>query len=134
MSVNNMSFEQSAALLNAVHEQVTGQTQVAPIDESSFVSVATTMLKNGYDPIIAAIGQVIGRTIFSQRAYYGKFKSIMMDNQQWGSVTRKLAVVDKDFEDSAEFMLVDGEAIDHYKVNKPEILQTNFYGQNDYET
>lgn len=133
MSVNNMSFEQSAALLNAVHEQVTGQTQAAPIDESSFVSVATTMRKAGYDPIIAAIGQVVGRTIFSQRAYYGKFKSIMMDNQQWGSVTRKLAVVDKDFEDSAEFMLVDGEAIDHYKVNKPEILQTNFYGSNVFQ-
>lgn len=31
------------------------------------------------------------------------------------------------------FELVDGESVDMYKVNKPNILQTNFYGANVYE-
>lgn len=133
MSVNQMNFEQSAALLNDVHEQVTGKKQIAPTNSSDFVSVATTLLQAGYDPIINAITQVIGRTIFSNRAYRGKLSGIEVDNQRFGSVTRKLSVVDKDFEDSAEFSLVDGESIDMYKVNKPEILQTNFYGSNIFQ-
>ena len=133
MSVNQMNFEQSAALLNDVHEQVTGKKQIAPTTSSDFVSVATTLLQAGYDPIINAITQVIRRTIFSNRAYRGKLSGIEVDNQRFGSVTRKLSVVDKDFEDSAEFSLVDGESIDMYKVNKPEILQTNFYGSNIFQ-
>lgn len=133
MSVNQMNFEQSAALLNDVHEQVTGKKQIAPTTSSDFVSVATTLIQAGYDPIINAITQVIGRTIFSNRAYRGKLSGIEVDNQRFGSVTRKLSVVDKDFEDSAEFSLVDGESIDMYKVNKPEILQTNFYGSNIFQ-
>ena len=133
MSVNQMNFEQSAALLNAVHEQVTGRTQIAPTNSSDFVSVATTLLQAGYDPIINAITQIIGKTIFSNRAYTGKLRGIEIDNQRFGSVTRKLSVVDKDFEDSAEFSLVDGQSIDMYKVNKPEILQTNFYGSNIFQ-
>ena len=133
MSVNQMNFEQSAALLNDVHEQVTGKKQIAPTTSSDFVSVATTLLQAGYDPIINAITQVIGRTIFSNRAYRGKLSGIEVDNQRFGSVTRKLSVVDKDFENSAEFSLVDGQSIDMYKVNKPEILQTNFYGSNIFQ-
>lgn len=56
-----------------------------------------------------------------------------MDSQRWGAITRKLQVVDKDFEDSAEFNLVDGQSVDMYKINKPEILQTNFYGANIFQ-
>ena len=67
MSVNNMSFEQASALLNAIHKQVTGETGIAPTDVSSFISVATATLKAGYDPVINAISQVVGRTIFSIR-------------------------------------------------------------------
>ena len=133
MSVNQMNFEQSAALLNAVREQITGKTSIAPTTTDEFVSVATTLAQMGYDPIIGAITQVIGRTIFSNRAYRGKLSGIEVDNQTFGAITRKLSVVDKDFEDSAEFALVDGESIDMYKVNKPEILQTNFYGSNIFQ-
>ena len=133
MSVNQMKFEQAAALLNAVHEQVTGKKQIAPVTEDEFVSVATTLAQMGMDPVINSITQVIGKTIFSNRAYRGKLSGIEVDNQTFGAVTRKLSVVDKDFEDSAEFELVDGQSIDMYKVNKPEILQTNFYGSNLFQ-
>lgn len=133
MSVNNMNFEQAAQLLNAVHNQVTGETAIAPTSTADFVSTATTTLKAGYDPVINAITQIIGRTIFSNRPYSRKFRGLQMDSQRWGAITRKLQVVDKDFEDSAEFNLVDGQSVDMYKINKPEILQTNFYGANIFQ-
>lgn len=130
MSVNNMNFEQASGLLSAVHSQVTGKQAIQPTTTADFTSLATTTLKAGYDPVMGAISQIVGKTIFSNRPYNRRFRGIETDSQRFGAITRKLNIIDKDFEDSAEFMLVDGESIDMYKVNKPEVLQTNFYGAN----
>lgn len=133
MSVNTMEFKQAATLLNDLRKQVTGQTSIAPADTSEFVSVGQTLLQAGYDPLLNAITQVIGRTIFSVRPYRRKFAGIEVDSMKWGSITRKLAVADKDFENSVRFELVDGQAVDMFKVNKPVVLQLNFYGQNVFD-
>lgn len=133
MSVNQMNFEQSASLLNDLREQVTGQKSTAPANTSEFVSVGTILLQMGYDPVLGAITQMIGRTIFGNRPYRRRFEGLAVDSQKWGSITRKLAIVDKDFEDAVRFDLVDGQAVDMFKVNKPVVLQLNFYGQNVFD-
>lgn len=127
-----MSFEQAATLLNAIHTQVTGETGIAPTDVSSFISVATATLKAGYDPVINAISQVIGKTVFSIRPYSAKFKGILMDSQKWGAITRKIAISDKPMEDNKAFELVDGQSIDMYEVNKPNVIQFNYYGADTF--
>lgn len=128
MSVNYMDFEQAATLLNAVHSQVTGAQQVAPTDVSSFISVAQKTLAAGYDPVLNAISQVVGRTIFSVRPYNARFGGIQADSQKWGAITRKVVMADKPLQDNKAFDLVDGQSIDMYEVNKPQPLQVNFYG------
>lgn len=133
MSVNTMNFEQAATLLNAVNAQVTGRVGITPTNTSGFVSLATTTLQAGYDPVLQAITQIVGKTIFSIRPYTRKFAGLQVDNQRFGAITRKLNIADKDFENDVRFELVDGQAVDHYKVNKPEILQTNFYGANVFQ-
>lgn len=132
-SVNRMDFYQLATILNSIQKQATGQSALTATNESEFVSVAQTTLAAGYDPVMNAITQVLSRTIFSVRPYNAKFTGIEMDSQQWGSITRKLQVVDKDWENDVKFVLVDGQSIDHYEINKPEVLQTNFYGANVFE-
>ena len=132
MSVNNMSFEQAATLLNAIHTQVTGETGIAPTDVSGFISVATATLKAGYDPVINAISQVVGRTIFSIRPYSAKFRGILMDSQKWGAITRKIAISDKPMEDNKAFDLIDGQSVDMYEVNKPNVIQFNYYGSDTF--
>lgn len=132
MSVNNMSFEQAATLLNAIHSQVTGETGIAPTDVSSFISVATATLKAGYDPVINAISQVVGRTIFSIRPYSAKFRGILMDSQKWGAITRKIAISDKPMENNKAFDLIDGQSVDMYEVNKPNVIQFNYYGADTF--
>lgn len=133
MSVNTMTFEQAAQILNNIHSQATGQTELTPTDTSSFISVATKTIAAGYEPVLQAITQMVTRTIFSIRPYEAQFKGIMMDSQKWGSIVRKLAISDKDWEDSQEFDLVDGQSVDMYKVNKPNALQLNFYGAIVYQ-
>ncbi len=131
--VNTMSFEDAAAILNNVRKQVTGETAAAPLTTEQFVSVATTTLQAGYDPVLNAITQMVSKTIFSIRPYNRKFGGIKVDQEQWGAIVRKLSLADKDFDNDVRFDLVDGQSVDMYKVNKPNVLQTNFYGQNVFE-
>ena len=132
MAINDLSFNQVATLLNAITSQATGQTELIPTNSNEFVSLATTALKTGYDPLSTAISQVLSWTIFSERPYSAKFKGLKVSNQQYGNIIRKLNIVDKPAQEDARFNLVDGAAVapSMFSVNKPEILQTNFYGAN----
>lgn len=132
MSVNAMTFEDASAILNNIRQQVTGEASLAPVNTAEFVSVGTTLLQSGYDPVLNAITQMVTKTIFSIRPYSRKFGGIKVDSEMWGSIVRKLAVADKPFEANAEFDLVDGQSIDHYKVNKPDVLELKFYGAEDF--
>lgn len=128
-----MGFNQLATVLNSIVSQATGQTQITPADESQFISVAQKGLNTGYDPLATAISQVLSKTIFSVRPYQAKFKGLMVDAVKWGNHVRKLTTIDKPFEEDDRIKLVDGSAIDPWIVNKPEVLQTNFYGENVYQ-
>lgn len=133
MPVNNLTFNQLSTILNGIQSQVTGAGAIAPVNTSEFVTVAQTVLKTGTDPVMSAISQILGRTIFSVRPYSAKFKGLLMDNQRWGGITRKINYVDKSFVDDSGFSLTDGQAVDQYVVNKPEVIQTNYYGSNVYQ-
>lgn len=130
---STLSFNQCATLLNAINQQATGRTDITPTTTADFISMATTVLNTGYDPVINAISQVLSRTVFSVRPYNRKFRGLFMDTQRWGNHVRKLQVVDKNAEEDDRLKLVDGESIDQQRVNKPSVLQTNFYGANVYQ-
>lgn len=132
MGVNNLTYEQISTVLNDLTQQVVGAPADA-VDAASFTSVATKLLKTGTDPLLNAISQMVGKTIFSVRPYNRKLAGIQVDNQRWGYITRKLAVVDKDFENDASFTMTDGGQYSHWYVNMPNVLQLNYYGQNAFE-
>jgi hypothetical protein len=133
MAVNDLTFNQLSTVLNSIVSQATGKAALTATNTGEFTSVAQTALKTGYDPLLGAISQVLSKTIFSIRPYSRKFGGIEVSNQQFGNITRKLNISDKDFEDDARLPLTDGQAVDMFKVNKPNILQTNYYGANMFE-
>jgi hypothetical protein len=118
----------SIATLNAIISQATGKTNIDTINDN-FVSVATTALGIAPDALLNAISQVISRTIFSIRPYNRKFAGLFVDNMKWGNHVRKVNIGDKDWETNVSYDLTDGQSIDADIVSKPDILQTNFYGQ-----
>ena len=134
MSVNTLSFEQSAAFLMDMYEEAVGKNStIQVIDTATFTSVGTTLLQMGYDPIINAITQVLNKSIYSIRPYSMKFRSINVDEAKWGAVVRKINYLDSDLDEKDERLeLTDGESIDQYVVKKPKVLQTNFYGATQY--
>lgn len=136
MAINTLGFEQASALLTALYSQVTGSADATtPVDTSSFISMAQATLRTGYEPVLSAISQVVGRTLIAVRPYSRKFKGLEMTADRWGGITRKINFIDNAL-DSADptFALVEGQAVDQYVVKKPKVLETHYYGQNVYES
>jgi len=130
---NSLTQNQLYTVLNSIAAQATGNAGLTATDTSSFVTVADVTLKSGYDNVISAISQVLSRTIFSNRPYTRKFRSLETDRITFGNHVRKLAIADKDWEADERLPLTEGQSIDMFKVSKPNILQTNFYGQEVYQ-
>lgn len=56
-SVNDLNFNQISTVLTSIVAQATGENVLTPTTTGDFVSVATTALKNGTDPVMSAITQ-----------------------------------------------------------------------------
>lgn len=135
MSVNTMTFEQSAAFLTALYEEATGQKSTIQVSNTAdFITVGTTLIQGGYDPIISALTQILDRTIFSMRTYSKKFEDITVDEIRWGAVTRKINFLDTALDAADDRLtLTDGVSVDPYVVKKPKVYQANYYGAHQYQ-
>ena len=135
----NPGFADAATLLTSIVKQATGQSAITPTSLADFVSVGTIALNAGYDPLLNAISQVIGKTIFSIRPYTERFGGLRADVQKWGNHVRKLKLTDNEFESDQRFweapsdLLDDGDAVDMYTIKKPKPVQLNFYGQVNWQ-
>jgi len=132
-------FNDAAALLTSITQQATGQQVITPTTLDDFVSVGTLALQAGFDPLLNAISQVIGRTIFSIRPYSEKFGGLRADGLRWGNHVRKLKIADNEWErdqryyEAAADFWDDGDSVDMYTIKKPKAVQLNFYGQNVWQ-
>ena len=135
MSVNTMTFEQSAAFLTALYEEATGQQPTIQVSNTAdFITVGTTLIQGGLDPIISALTQILDRTIFSMRSYSKKFEDITVDEVRWGAVTRKINFLDTALDTADDRLtLTDGLSVDPYVVKKPKVYQANYYGAHQYQ-
>ena len=133
MAVNNMSIENAYALIAELHEQATGQKVAAPVNSADFVSVAQATLAAGYEPVLNAISQVIGRTLVAVRPYNRKFAGLEYSAEKWGGITRKISFGDRDPVSSPVFELVDGASVDQQEVRKPDVLETRYVGSDIFQ-
>ena len=135
MSVNTMTFEQSAAFLTALYEEATGQSPTIKVSNTAdFTSVGTTLIQGGLDPVISALTQVLDRTIFAMRVYNKKFEDLSADEIRFGAVTRKISFIDTPLDTADDRnSLTDGVSVDPYVVKKPKAVQMNYYGATQYQ-
>ena len=147
--MNDMTISQAATILGSAVEQATGQKVITSIDTpEQFVAVAQTALKTGYDPIINALSQIWSRSIYAVRDYTSPLTSLEMDLPRYGNALRKISPIAAKMQDDQRFVwpvaydgtksgdaakLGNGESVDMYKINKQEVLQTNFYGTAVYQ-
>lgn len=133
MAANVLTYNAIGTILNQIVTQATGKAVITPTNTSEFVTVAQTGLLAGYDNLMGAISQVLSRTIISTRPYYRKFQGLEADSIRYGNHVRKINYVDRDWEDGSRLPLTTGVPVDDQSPTLDDVLQTNFYGQNDYE-
>ena len=126
--VRNLTVEQIYQIMGDLHNQATGRNDIAPVNTSEFVSMATNTLASGFDNTLSSLMVLVGRTIFSSRPYERKFKGLEMSGDEWGAITRKISVASELPEANKSWDLVDGQSVDHYVVKKPDVLETRYFG------
>ena len=122
-------------LMNSIASQATGQTNIAVVDTSTFVSVGETLLRTAAENTLNAISTVLADTIFSVRPYRGKLDSLRVAQRRWGAQVRKVVNLYDEAEASGDWntdinatQLNDGNSVDMYTIRKPKVMQLNFYG------
>lgn len=133
MAANVLTYNAIGQILNQVVTQATGKAQITPTNTSEFTAVAQTGLLSGYDNLMGSISQVISKTVISNRPYTRKFQGLEADNIRYGNHVRKINYVDRAWEDGSRLPLVTGVQVNDQAPTIDDVLQTNFYGQNDYE-
>ena len=135
MPANAMAIEDVYAILNDIHEQVTGQAVLGGINTANYVSVANTVLQQGTDVVYNAMMNTITKTIFSTRPYSRQFGGLIVDNAKWGGIVRKVQFGDTDAVADSAFsgLPADGQAVDHYILNRGDVLETRYYGSAEYQ-
>lgn len=133
MAANALTYNAIGTILSTVVSQATGKAAIQPTNTSDFITVANMGLQAGYDNLMGSISQVLSRTIISNRPYSRHFKGLESDSIRWGNHVRKISYVDRDWEDGSRLPLINGVPVDEQAPTLDEVLQTDFYGQNDYE-
>ena len=132
MPVNQLQITDIYQILNSLHTQATGRSAIAPTNTSDFVSMATTTLAAGTEPVYNALMDMVGRTIFAVRPYDRKF-DISVSNEEFGAIRRKISYADKPLPAASDtFAPVDGTSPDQYVINKADTVEMRYYGSAVY--
>lgn len=136
---NSYTFNQISTILNSIVADAQGRTAniaTTPRNTAEFVTMATTALSAGTDPIMNSIMQMVNRTVFAYRPYTRKFQLLDVDGIEWGNTVRKITPI---FTDGAEnqpmynAQPVDGGSTDQWTIKRPKVAQTVFTGAEQYE-
>lgn len=117
-----------------VNQTMQGNANIKVTDTSSFVEAGALLSSIGYEKTLDAITQVFARDIFSIRKYVGKLDIIRRDEREWGAIIRKITPLYKELEASTDnntdiaTPLKNGESVDEFKINKPDVIETVFVG------
>lgn len=134
MPVNNGDIAtQAYAYINAIHDQATGETTLAPLNHEQFVSVAQKTLAAGLEKVLNAISTVVSRTVVAVRPYERKFADLEATSERWGGWTRKINFGDIEVEEDKGFTAVDGATIDPFEINHAPVLETSYLGADSWQ-
>ena len=117
-----MEVKQIASMLNEITKEVIGKEGLVKEDLSNIVDIGSEIFNaNAYDNYVRALVDRIGRTIFVNRAYNGKGKSILRENWEYGSVLQKVQCELPEAEETEDWKLVDRASYDPNIFYQPKI-------------
>lgn len=134
-----LDIKQIETVVNEIVAVAKGEKANGGLPYGDFTTCATTALQMDVNQINNGISQVLSRTIFSVRPYTALYKGLYKDAEKWGNHVRKLVALDDEMEKDQRIykdngaVLANGDSVDMYQIKKTDVLQTNFYGFNQYQ-
>lgn len=132
MAMNWNKIDVYAFVNDLVEQTMQGNANIKVTDTSTFVEAGQLLASVGYDKTLDAITQVFAKDIFSIRKYTGKLDIIRRDEREWGAIIRKITPLYKTLEQSYDnntdiaSPLTNGQSVDEFVINKPEVLELVF--------
>ena len=130
-----MTTEQIYALVNEVNAEAFGSNALSAVDTSSLISLGNTVLSSSTntEAFLNTLAQRIGRTILRFREYRNKLGDMVLNDFEYGAILQKIKVIMPQAEEDQMYDLIDGQAIDHYVVAKPDVNQKLFVTRTPYQ-
>lgn len=125
-----MHIEQVYNFVNDATKEALGETSlVVAEDLSNIVDVGTTIANAvGFDAYVKALVNRIGRMVFVNRPYDGRYPSLLVDAWTFGSILGKVEAELMDATANESWDLIQGSSIDPYVINLP-IVDAKFYNK-----
>lgn len=130
-----MTTEQIYSLVNSVNDQAFGNTALTVTDTSTLISLGNTVLSSSTNTenFLNALAQRIGRTILRFRDYRNKLGDMVLNDFEYGAILQKIKVLMPTAELDESYDLINGNSVDHYVVNKPDVDQKLFVTRTPYQ-
>lgn len=129
-----MKVEQLNLIVNAIHKQVTGKTEVTTINTSNIVDIGKEIFDNtSVDNYVKSLVDKIGKTIFVNRKYSGSGVNVLMDSWEFGSVLQKIDVETPEAKINESWDLIDGQTYGQDKFYQPKVTTKFFNSKTTFE-
>lgn len=129
-----MDTNQIYAIVNEVNKEAFGSTDIDVIDCQGLVSLGDTVLSSttNTEAFLNTLVQRIGRTIISFRQYRNKLADMVVNDFEYGAILQKIRVHLTEAETDPAYGLTDGESVDPWTINKPDVEQKLFVTRSPY--
>ena len=129
-----MDTNQIYAIVNEVNAEAFGSTDIDVVDAQGLVSLGDTVLSSttNTESFLNTLVQRIGRTIISFRQYRNKLGDMVLTDFEYGAILQKIRVHLVDAETDPAYDLTDGESVDPWTINKPDVEQKLFVTRTPY--
>lgn len=129
-----MTVEQLNLIVNSIHKQLTGKTEVTTINTSNIVDIGKEIFDStSVDNYVKSLVDKIGKTIFVNRKYSGSGVKVLMDSWEFGSVLQKIDVETPEAKINDTWNLIDGQTYGQDTFYQPKVTTKFFNSKTTFE-
>ena len=129
-----MTTNQIYTIVNEVNAEAFGSDAIDVIDNQGLISLGNAVLSSttNTEAFLNTLVQRIGRTIISFRQYRNKLADMVVNDFEYGAILQKIRVHLTEAETDPAYALTDGQSVDPWTVNNPDVEQKLFVTRTPY--
>lgn len=129
-----MKVTDASAVVNSLYSQMTGQTDIATVDDSNIVDIGKKLNQIGStEKIYNAICDRIGKMIVKNRLFRGKFIDLMKDGWEFGNILQTLRVKSIEATADPSYSPVNGQNYDQDTYKSRDVVQKFFTDYDNFQ-